>query len=96
MNLQAALLLYFGWSFLFSVLAFAFYGWDKRQAQLDRRRTPERTLHWLAWLGGWPGALLGQRVFRHKTRKTFFNLILWSAVVVHLLFLTIGGVWLTQ
>lgn len=96
MKLLPVFLVYLVWSFLVSVLTFAFYGWDKRQAQLEGRRTSERTLHWLAWLGGWPGALVGQRVFRHKTRKKLFNLILWSAVVTHLLLLIVGGYWLAQ
>ena len=34
--------------------------------------TPERTLHLLALLGGWPGAILARRRFRHKTMKVPF------------------------
>jgi uncharacterized membrane protein YsdA (DUF1294 family) len=42
---------------------------------------PERTLHLLALLGGWPGAILGQRHFRHKTRKVSFLFAFWAVVV---------------
>ena len=35
-------------------------------------RTSEATLLWLAFLGGSPGAYLGRRLFRHKTRKQPF------------------------
>jgi uncharacterized membrane protein YsdA (DUF1294 family)/cold shock CspA family protein len=51
------------------------YRGDKRAAAEGRWRTPESTLHLLALCGGWPGALLAQRWFRHKSRKTEF---LWT------------------
>jgi uncharacterized membrane protein YsdA (DUF1294 family) len=44
---------------------------------------PERTLHVLAFCGGWPGALLGQRQFRHKTSKMSFLIVFWSLVMLH-------------
>ncbi len=65
------------------------YGWDKRQAGKGGRRVSERTLYLLAFLGGWPGALLGQQLFRHKTRKVSFRIVFWIVVVLHV---TIVGV----
>ena len=59
------------------------YGWDKRQAKNGGRRVSERTLHLLAFLGGWPGALLGQRLFRHKTVKVKFRIVFWLVLVLH-------------
>ena len=70
--------------FLMSIVTFVVYGWDKRQAFGDGRRVPERTLHLLAFLGGWPGALMGQRHFRHKTKKVPFLIVFWFIVVLHL------------
>ena len=67
-----------------SVVSFVAYGWDKRQAVVGGRRAPERTLHLLAFLGGWPGAWLAQRRFRHKTRKLSFQITFWCIVVLHL------------
>lgn len=61
------------WYALTSAVAFALYGLDKRAAQRGTWRTPERTLQLLAFAGGWPGALLGQSVFRHKHRKAAFQ-----------------------
>jgi uncharacterized membrane protein YsdA (DUF1294 family) len=43
----------------------------------------ERTLHLMAFLGGWPGAYLGQRQFRHKTQKMSFRIVFWILVVLH-------------
>jgi uncharacterized membrane protein YsdA (DUF1294 family) len=66
-----------------SVATFAIYGWDKRAAQAGRRRTPENTLHLLSLAGGWPGALVAQRLFRHKTRKRSFQVAFWFTVVAN-------------
>ena len=53
--------LYLGATVLGSAACFAAYGLDKRRAAADRWRISEATLQWLAFLGGWPGGLLGQR-----------------------------------
>ncbi|MBD3675077.1 MAG: DUF1294 domain-containing protein [Planctomycetaceae bacterium] len=66
--------IYFWLTIMLSAVAFACYGWDKRQARLGYRRISERTLHRLSIFGGWPGAVLGQQTFRHKTAKTSFRL----------------------
>jgi len=66
-----------------SVVAFLAYWTDKRAAQAGNWRTPEATLHLIEVLGGWPGALIAQRVFRHKTRKTDFQLMFWAMVVLN-------------
>lgn len=66
-----------------SVLLFGLYGLDKWAAGTRRRRIEEATLHLFAVAGGWPGGLLGQRVFRHKTRKQPFQAIFWVAVFVN-------------
>src|ERR1700722_883989 len=66
-----------------SLACFIAYGLDKRQAANGGRRVSERTLHLMAFLGGWPGALIGQRQFRHKTQKVKFRLVFWMVVVLH-------------
>ncbi|MEM8670988.1 MAG: DUF1294 domain-containing protein [Planctomycetota bacterium] len=73
-----------------SIVAFLLYGWDKRRARRDGDRVPEKTLQLIALLGGWPGALLGQRFFRHKTQKTSFQIIFWLCVLLHIAI--VGGI----
>ncbi|SEE63868.1 MULTISPECIES: DUF1294 domain-containing protein [Pseudomonas] len=69
-----------------SVLAFFLYWRDKRKARTDSWRTPENVLHAVELAGGWPGALLAQQVFRHKTRKVSFQLLFWMIVLLHQVF----------
>jgi uncharacterized membrane protein YsdA (DUF1294 family) len=66
-----------------SLAAFALYGLDKVQARRGGRRVPERTLHVLALAGGFAGAWLGMRAFRHKTRKPGFIVLLLLAACLH-------------
>lgn len=61
------------WYLAASLGTFVVYAVDKSAAQRGRWRTAESTLHVLALVGGWPGALIAQRVFRHKSRKPSFR-----------------------
>ena len=56
-----------------SAVAFFLYWRDKSKAQTDSWRTPENLLHAVELAGGWPGALLAQQVFRHKTTSFRFS-----------------------
>jgi len=67
-----------------SLLTAGAYGLDKRAAARQKQRTRERTLHLLALLGGWPGALLAQQLFQHKRAKTGFVLITYATAALHL------------
>ena len=66
-----------------SVLAFGLYWYDKQQAKTGQWRTPEKVLHGVELLGGWPGACVAQQLLRHKTRKVSFQLWFWLIVAVH-------------
>lgn len=65
--------------------ALAMYRADKTAAEQGAWRTPEANLHAIALLGGWPGALVARRVFRHKTTKQPFRTIFWGTVVANCL-----------
>ncbi|MBN2702601.1 MAG: DUF1294 domain-containing protein [Pontiellaceae bacterium] len=67
-----------------SVVTFFAYAIDKSAAQKGRWRTAEATLHLMALLGGWPGALLAQQTLRHKSKKAEFQLVYRFTVVVNL------------
>lgn len=65
------------------LLSFLAYRHDKVAAGRGRRRTPESTLHAIDLLGGWPGGLLAQQAFRHKTGKASFQLAFWLTVALN-------------
>lgn len=74
----------FAFLLLLAGLTFLAFGLDKRAALNERQRVPEKTLHVLSLLGGWPGGLLARPVFRHKTRKQPFSAIFWLVIVINL------------
>jgi uncharacterized membrane protein YsdA (DUF1294 family) len=63
-------------------VAFAAYGFDKRAAIRGGWRVPEAALHGLALVGGVIGAWAGRVVFRHKTHKPMFLVVLGAASVL--------------
>ena len=66
-----------------SAMTFILYGVDKAAAVAGRRRISERALILLGLACGWPGAILGQQLFHHKTRKTSFRRAFWVSVVLN-------------
>ena len=60
------------WLAVINLLTFLVYGADKRRARRGKWRVPEKTLFLLPLLGGSIGALLGMRVFHHKTKHWYF------------------------
>ena len=60
------------WLAVINLLTFIVYGVDKRRARRGKWRVPEKTLFLLPLLGGSIGALLGMRVFHHKTKHWYF------------------------
>ena len=70
-----------------NLIALLFYGIDKKRAVHGDWRIPETTLILLAFLGGALGALLGMKVFHHKTRKWKFRILVPLALILHVLVL---------
>jgi uncharacterized membrane protein YsdA (DUF1294 family) len=66
-----------------SFFTFLLYLADKERARDGEWRIPELTLHLFAFFGGWPGAFLAQRWFRHKTSKFPFQVVFWCIVAAH-------------
>ncbi len=58
---------------------------DKRKAIKNKWRIPEATLIGIAVLGGSLGAILGMRIFHHKTKHLKFSLGLPIILVLQIL-----------
>lgn len=83
------------WLVLINLVTFLVFGVDKLKAKRKSasiRRVPEKTLFLLAALGGSVGALVGMRVWHHKTLHKTFRLgipailILQSLISLYLYF----------
>lgn len=73
------------WFLLANMLTLVIYGIDKTAARKTWRRVPESTLLVFGVVGGWPGAIVGQQLFRHKTQKQPFKTYFIISVLVSIL-----------
>lgn len=80
--------------FLLSIVSYLAYRTDKRAAERRQWRIPEKSLHFLSLLGGWPGALIAQTQLRHKSSKSSFKVIFYLTILLNLT--AIGYVFLSQ
>ena len=72
-----------------NVITALLYGADKAKARRGAWRIPERVLLGCGVCGGALGALLGMRLFHHKTRHWYFTaintaaLLAWAALLAY-------------
>jgi uncharacterized membrane protein YsdA (DUF1294 family) len=71
-----------------SALCFVLYAVDKGAARAGRERISESMLISLGFVGGWPGAILAQQLYRHKTSKPSFRLRFWLSVAANVALFT--------
>lgn len=77
------------WFVAVNLVTLIYYGYDKFAAKRSWGRIPELVLHGLAFVGGSPIAFVAQKLFRHKTIKTSFQIFYWSIVTVQIICLAI-------
>jgi uncharacterized membrane protein YsdA (DUF1294 family) len=77
------------WFIGISVATFAAWGYDKSIAGTGKLRVPERVLLGLTFAGGTIGALIGMRVFHHKTIKESFRRQFWVVVGVQIVLIVV-------
>ncbi len=69
---------------IWNIFVFTLYGIDKSKAKRGKWRISENTLIISALLMGGIGALLGMRVFRHKTKHIKFQILVPISILLNL------------
>ena len=72
---------------IINALAFLLMYVDKRKAQKNLWRIPEKALLGAALIGGSLGAMAGMQIFRHKTQHLKFVIGIPTMLTVHILLL---------
>jgi len=72
-----------------NILTFFLFGIDKWKAKRSKWRIEESALLWLAALGGSVGAMVGMKVWHHKTLHRKFT---WGIPAILLVQIAIVGV----
>lgn len=71
-----------------NIITFFLYGIDKHFAIKNMRRISEYTLFVFSFFGGGIGAIIGMKVFHHKTKKLCFwilNILFTLLWIIYLL-----------
>lgn len=66
-----------------NLFIFLYYYHDKTAAIKNTQRIPENTLHWFSLLGGWAGAYIAQKTFKHKHKKTSFMWVYRLTIIIN-------------
>ena len=75
---------------LINLITFSVFGYDKQLAKNRKNRISERSLFLLMLFGGTIGGLLAMLIFRHKTKKSSFKLMVFGIIVIQLVLLYFG------
>ena len=70
---------------MINIAAFALFGADKRKARRGDWRISEKALFLSAVLGGSLGALIGMRLFHHKTKHWYFVIGIPAILVLQII-----------
>ena len=71
-----------------NAVLFVLMGVDKFKAQNNLWRIPEKVLLTLGIIGGGVGGFVGGRVFHHKTRKWYFQVVWVLGIILAAVLLT--------
>lgn len=81
MNLKYLLIIYVAYLVIVSIISFGMYGIDKSKAKQNKVRIKEKSLLQVTILGGAIGSFIGRIMFRHKTNKIYFSIIIILSLV---------------
>ena len=67
--------------------SFIYFGLDKRKAQKNQNRIPEKSLLIMTLFGGTVGSILGMLLFNHKIAKKSFVIKILLIIIIQILIL---------
>lgn len=70
---------------IINIISFILFGLDKFLAIKHKNRISENTLILISFLGGSIGSLLGMKLFRHKTKKPKFYILIPLFIIINIL-----------
>lgn len=79
---QIILIIYIGYMVLMSIIAFFFFGNDKSLSKKQNVRIKEKTLLSIVAFGGGFGGIFGSSLFKHKTNKIYFTIIIYLSALI--------------
>lgn len=85
---------YFIYFCLWNICVFLIYGLDKFLSKTNYRRISEKMLISIAFLFGALGASAGMIIFRHKTKKQKFKILIPMAIISNIILLGYRNVFL--
>lgn len=71
--------------YMFNVITFGLFAWDKHLAIYGKKRIPEWLLLFFSALGGAFGALCAMMFFKHKTRHARFCVCVPVFFIIHVI-----------
>lgn len=78
---------------IMSLFSFFLFSKDKKLAKNGLERIKEKTLLLSSCFGGAIGSFLGRIIFRHKTDKIYFSIVIIYSLILQIIVLVIlGGV----
>ena len=77
-----------------NLISFFLMGHDKKCARHGKWRVPEKTLVLAAVCFGGLGAVLGMKVFHHKTKHWYFKVFFPALLAIQVALLAAGVYWL--
>lgn len=68
-----------------NLTSFILFALDKKRSLRRKWRIPESTLIFVSLMGGAVGSLLGMKLFKHKTKKLKFTILVPISLIINIL-----------
>lgn len=70
---------------IINLISFILFTLDKKRSISKKWRIPESTLIFVSLMGGSAGSLLGMKLFKHKTKKLKFTILVPISLIINIL-----------